>query len=301
MAANGDAEVLQRNHYYPFGLRVESPSFQNLGDPANRYLYNGKELQTDLGMGWLYYGARMYDPAYGRFTGVDPLADSYAAYTPYHYVLGNPLRFVDPDGMRVEDTYGVDSYGKIHKINDDTHYDVNGNEVDILITGTALSDKMGKREKQLKSGIEIQSGALEATKIMDNKMFGRGQVTDLSKSGIDREEGQKIFEFLANNSEVEFSYFGDENGKLLITTSMTKKTSHAKASDSFGTRLAQRLRLTFHDHSHPGAGNIIESVESLTRPSKPDRDFKSDVLSRHNPENQTPIFRIYTSRRYFPY
>ena len=46
----------------------------------------------------------MYDPAYGRFTGVDPLADSYAAYTPYHYVLGNPLRFVDPDGRSVEST-----------------------------------------------------------------------------------------------------------------------------------------------------------------------------------------------------
>ena len=100
MAANGDAEVLQRNYYYPFGLRVESPSFQNLGDPANRYLYNGKELQDegDLEIGWLYYGARMYDPEIGRFTAVDPLAHKMPAWSPYSYTFNNPVLYTDPDG-----------------------------------------------------------------------------------------------------------------------------------------------------------------------------------------------------------
>jgi hypothetical protein len=33
-----------------------------------------------------------------RFLSVDPLAADYAAWSGYHYVLGNPLVFVDPDG-----------------------------------------------------------------------------------------------------------------------------------------------------------------------------------------------------------
>jgi len=34
----------------------------------------------------------------------DPLADRYPGWSPYNYVLGNPLRYVDPTGMAAEDT-----------------------------------------------------------------------------------------------------------------------------------------------------------------------------------------------------
>ena len=49
------------------------------------------------------YGARWYHPGVGRFLGVDPLAADYASWSPYNYVLGNPISLVDPDGRAPED------------------------------------------------------------------------------------------------------------------------------------------------------------------------------------------------------
>jgi RHS repeat-associated protein len=68
--------------------------------PQN-FLYNGKELQTDLGLNWEDYGARMYDPAISRWMSPDPLASKYYSISPYTYVANNPLKFIDPDGRKI--------------------------------------------------------------------------------------------------------------------------------------------------------------------------------------------------------
>ncbi len=65
---------------------------------ANRYRYNGKELHDELGLNWYDYGARMYDPAVGRWNGVDALADSFPTWSPYNYAVNNPVLVTDPDG-----------------------------------------------------------------------------------------------------------------------------------------------------------------------------------------------------------
>ena len=60
--------------------------------------------EGDLEIGWLYYGARMYDAEIGRFTGVDPLAEKFAAWTSYHYVHNNPISLTDPFGLSADST-----------------------------------------------------------------------------------------------------------------------------------------------------------------------------------------------------
>jgi len=45
------------------------------------------------------YGARGYYPASGRFMTVDPLCEKYYSISPYAYCAGNPVRYIDPNGM----------------------------------------------------------------------------------------------------------------------------------------------------------------------------------------------------------
>jgi RHS repeat-associated protein len=98
---NQDNLVLQQSSYYPFGMLVTPPT-RSYYD-YNRYLYNGKELQDDFELDWYDYGARMYDPALGRWHNQDPLAQF---MSPYVYAANNPISVIDPDGMWAEDVNG---------------------------------------------------------------------------------------------------------------------------------------------------------------------------------------------------
>ena len=91
--------VLQATDYYAFGLEHTPLAISN----TNRYLYSGKELQDEtfaggVRLGWYDYGARFYDPAIARWHVVDPHAENYYSWSPYHYAANNPIIMIDPDG-----------------------------------------------------------------------------------------------------------------------------------------------------------------------------------------------------------
>ena len=66
-------------------------------------MFGGKELQDEIVGSNSFevydFGARMLDPALGRWMNIDPLAENSLDLNPYHFVANNPLIFIDPDGM----------------------------------------------------------------------------------------------------------------------------------------------------------------------------------------------------------
>jgi RHS repeat-associated protein len=97
-------EILQSTHYYPFGARMGG--IGEVSGLANKYLYNGKELHDELGLGWYDYGFRWYDPTIARFASVDPLAEEFTYLTPYQYAANSPIANIDLDGL--ENIYYLD-------------------------------------------------------------------------------------------------------------------------------------------------------------------------------------------------
>lgn len=95
------SEIVQENNYYAFGL-IQKGYNTAINGVDNKYKYNGKELQDELGLNFYDYGARNYDPALGRWMNFDPLAENSRRWTPYNYAYDNPIYFVDPDGMESE-------------------------------------------------------------------------------------------------------------------------------------------------------------------------------------------------------
>ncbi len=97
-------DIIQESHYYAFGAAFDNYPWGSTNIP-NKYQYNGKELNEDFGLNLSDYGARWYDAALGRWLAPDPLAEQYRRWSPYNYGVNNPIRFIDPDGMQVDNGY----------------------------------------------------------------------------------------------------------------------------------------------------------------------------------------------------
>jgi len=101
---NGTVKSIENYAYYAMGALLEQESQLN-----NNYTFSGKELQTELDLGWSDFGTRCLDNWSGKWLGVDILSEAKMGVSPYTYGLGNPIRFSDPSGMIEYDQDGMAS------------------------------------------------------------------------------------------------------------------------------------------------------------------------------------------------
>ena len=106
-----NGEIAQYSAYTPYGEMFRE--YNNV----TPYRFNGKELDTETGL--YYYGARYYNPSTALWLGVDPLASKYPGLSPYVYCVGNPVKYVDPDGKEIILIHGTWS-------NSETWEDIDG-------------------------------------------------------------------------------------------------------------------------------------------------------------------------------
>jgi len=94
MATGGSAQTLWREHYDPYGNKLNG-NIQKIG-------YAGHAHDQETGL--TYMQARFYDAAVGRFLSIDPEGfedSSPFTFNRYSYANNNPYKYVDPNGASV--------------------------------------------------------------------------------------------------------------------------------------------------------------------------------------------------------
>ena len=261
LVVNSGGTVVQKNHYYPFGMSFAETSVAEQGKQP--YKFGGKELDMMNGLNQYDYSARYYDPAIARFTTMDPMAEKYPDTSPYVYCGNNPVNAVDPTGKTIIftvnsnkflfDKRGLTVYGTGGKVTypDDSHLArvVNAylkalNCNDSEISGK-VQDLINSPHNHYIEGLpagksKVEGGAPELTVsegdalIKEGKGVGTQTQFDFSEEGredFERTEGVSNSDFTTVTHELQHQYDYDKGNmaKDQDTTSSAKDPSEIRA------------------------------------------------------------------------
>jgi RHS repeat-associated protein len=92
------SEIVQEEHYYPFGMKLTGPWMGGAAGAKSAYQYNGIEHVDafELNVNMAMY--RTLDPVVGRWWSVDPKAELMIGWSPYNSMGNSPMVHTDPNG-----------------------------------------------------------------------------------------------------------------------------------------------------------------------------------------------------------
>jgi RHS repeat-associated protein len=293
--------VVESNDYYPFGLI--SQSFARENSLRQDYKYNGKELQDELSLGWLDYGARMYQPDLGRWMVVDPLGEKYPALNPYNYVGNNPLNLTDPDGRDIDVTFsGTDKQkADARRLLTGLLNRALGGQFEITLTATKGNKNV------FKMGI---TDASSLGKDKDGKQI-KGDVSKLGESGKvaysklngminDHSRTSKI-DLSVRNTDVTTGFFGEQQKiDMADVTAWPAFDPHADSQETGATDMGKFMHETAENfygnkgksyhHGHEIAIKQYEdAINGSTRSDKMFVPRRGVVTQTFNLKNGTAV------------
>ncbi|WP_160398129.1 SpvB/TcaC N-terminal domain-containing protein [Paenibacillus sp. MMS18-CY102] len=109
MEVDEGASLISYEEYLPYGGTSYITGADQREVQLKEYRYCGKERDDCTGM--YYYGARYYPPWLGRWINADP-AGTADGLNMYAFVSGNPIRFVDPNGMQKKNKKATKGYAQ---------------------------------------------------------------------------------------------------------------------------------------------------------------------------------------------
>jgi len=106
LTTDEQGKPVQQIDYLPFGEVLFDQQASGNESLPEAYLFDGKELDSETGL--QYFGARYYDPRFGRFISADPLlswSPERGLVNPpllnlYAYASNNPVKNREPDGQK---------------------------------------------------------------------------------------------------------------------------------------------------------------------------------------------------------
>ena len=230
-----EGNVIEQDTYYPFGLRWSGPL---IPVTDNRYRFNGKEDQTFVGLPFLDYGARMYDPERVSWLTQDPLMEKYYSIGQYNYCMANPVRLIDPTGMSSDEYYnekGVKIY--------DTH------------EGTRTFVIRTSNEDFEESAIPVEDANLTEGKISQGELQGdhMQNVVEIAPISTLREARSTIKDDGTGNSSNNPNNHREYGGNILSDNSIadvsegpTREDNGGKGSISIPVN--KDSKATYHSH-----------------------------------------------------
>ncbi|WP_394974955.1 RHS repeat-associated core domain-containing protein [uncultured Croceitalea sp.] len=256
----GNLEIVEENNYYPFGLQHKGYNnvvSANGNSVAQKWKFQGVELEESLGLNLYEMEFRNYDVAIGRFMSIDPLTEERDWLTPYNFVQNNPILRIDPSGLL--DVYGLNaSTGDIEFIKEttddfDTLVDSNTNEI--------ISAEVDKG--LLSDGLNIKNNGLETK----NVTGGLGLAYDISLhtsteiGGVVYNSGsEKMLNILPYG---ETTLEKNQNGEVVGMTAGFSFNIAPEWTSSDGSFTGVPHRII---HTHPGHPNAAPNATWLGMP-----------------------------------
>jgi RHS repeat-associated protein len=224
VVADASGNMVQTNHYYPYG----TPFAESYNQDVQKYKYIGKEYDTENGLNYYDVEARLLDGS--RFTTIDPLAEKYPSISPYVYCKGNPINRVDLDG---NDDYKINSTGHLFLTRESSDPD----RLFTIRKGVApitVSDK-----KFLADMYRQQTNKRNPSKVFYSK------TSDLN-------DAVNVFKFAADHTGVEWTLnIYEQDGNQTAVVGTKHQEDKVASGDAVKQKMGIQGETKLDLHSHP--------------------------------------------------